>query len=116
MLFLTFSHAIATLILFLSIYTAIDLFEIKSFLTSLAICIFIFVCCTFLAFSSFLHNIFYGVAVSLINFIFFSETDKTKNNVKSVILSFLFWPQFLCFFAFLLMHSEEIKKSKHFRD
>lgn len=119
MVFFFVLYLLASAILFFSLSTAINLFKIKSgdaFLSRLISAI-ILVCCLYLSARSVLLFAFYGAVVSFVNLFFFSPQNATlKYSAIAIMLSFLLWPQFLCFFVFAIMFADEIAKSDFFKD
>jgi len=118
-IFFLILQILASASLFFSLSTAFNLFKIKpnDALISRLISALILLCCLYLSTHSVLLFVFYGTIVSLVNIVFFSPRNATLNHsALSVIFGFLFWPQFLCFFAFATMFSDEIAKSDFFKN
>lgn len=109
-------NVIATLGLVLALFGMANAHNIKidlNFLVTVLIAL-LFICCAIsLSFFSLKYYALYGaIAVALNLFFIVVARGEILSSLFSLLLTFLCWPQFICFVLFMLMHTEIFENDK----
>lgn len=103
-------NVLATIGLVLALFGMANAHNIKidsNFLMTILIAIVFISCAIFLSFHFIWYYLIYGCIAAAINlFLLAVGEGNLSTSIFSLALTFLCWPQFICFILFLLMHTE----------
>lgn len=109
-------NILATIGLILALFGMANAHKIKidlNFLATVLIAMLFISCAIFLSFHSFMYYAIYGCVAVVVNIFFILLGDGVASaSILSLILTFLCWPQFICFVIFLLIHTEIFENDK----